>query len=298
MIPRNNLFAVGKQCSNQLLMGKGLIKIEIPIFASSNAAAQEKIPSQYGEPKQVWVENLSTIKAERKGIIDLHPEVFGVYPRIDIIHDNLEWQRKYNVVNYAHCKSVHEMIYMYGGGAKPWPQKGTGRARQGSTRAPQWVEGGKSKGPKGPKSMYYMLSYHKRVYGLIHTLSVKVAQDDLRVVENLDIPVAEPAYLQDLLRERGWPKSCLLIDSQDVFPQNITTATEDIPYINLMPLYGLNVNGMLHHENLVLTERAVSSLTEKLLFALHRTDTRERKDWNREGPTKMKLKLETHRPLV
>merc|ERR1719347_157057 len=69
-----------------------------------------------------------------------HPEVFGVYPRIDIIHDNLEWQRKYNVVNYAHCKSVHEMIYMYGGGAKPWPQKGTGRARQGSTRAPQWVE--------------------------------------------------------------------------------------------------------------------------------------------------------------
>ena len=117
-----------------------------------------KIPLQYGEPRQVWVENLDT--GEDSEIMELHPDVFSVYPRMDIIHDNVVWQSKYNVVNYNHTKSVREMIYTYGGGAKPWRQKGTGRARQGSRRAPQWKNGGKVHGPRGPKPLYYMLSYH------------------------------------------------------------------------------------------------------------------------------------------
>ena len=77
----------------------------------------------------------------------------------NLVRQNLVWQSKYNVVNYAHCKGVREMIYTYGGGRKPWRQKGTGRARQGSRRAPQWINGGKPHGPKGPKSLYYMLDY-------------------------------------------------------------------------------------------------------------------------------------------
>ena len=80
---------------------------------------------------------------EGEELLDLHPDVWGVYPRIDIIHQNVLWQKDYSTVNYNHTKSVKEMIYTYGGGAKPWPQKGTGRARQGSRRAPQWVNGGK-----------------------------------------------------------------------------------------------------------------------------------------------------------
>ena len=109
--------------------------------------------------------------------MSLHPEVWAVYPRMDVIHANMMWQQKYNVVNYNHVKNVKEMIYAYGGGAKPWRQKGTGkmkgcilekckeiwknifrkntmffvekckfisgRARQGSRRAPQWIKGGK-----------------------------------------------------------------------------------------------------------------------------------------------------------
>ena len=117
-----------------------------------------KVPVQYGEPRQVWVESLET--GEDTDIMELHPDVFSVYPRIDIIHQNVVWQSKYNVVNYTHTKSVKEMIYTYGGGAKPWRQKGTGRARQGSRRAPQWINGGKVHGPRGPKPLYYMLGYH------------------------------------------------------------------------------------------------------------------------------------------
>ena len=133
-------------------------------------------------------------------LLELHPDVWAVYPRVDIIHRNILWQRDYNTVNYIHTKNVQEMIYTYGGGAKPWQQKGTGRARQGSRRAPQWVQGGKVHGPRGPKSLYYMLPYPMRVQGLTHTLSVKFVQDDVNVVSNLDLSSPDPDYLLTLCR--------------------------------------------------------------------------------------------------
>ena len=84
------------------------------------------IPVQYNVEREVWVESLSTKETELTSIMTLHPEVWAVYPRMDVIHQNMVWQQKYNVVNYNHVKNVKEMIYAYGGGAKPWRQKGTG----------------------------------------------------------------------------------------------------------------------------------------------------------------------------
>jgi len=256
------------------------------------------IPVQYGVEREAWVENLDSRKEEKRGIIGLHPDVWAVYPRMDIIHDNLIWQSKYNVVNYNHVKGVREMIYSYGGGAKPWPQKGTGRARQGSRRAPQWINGGKVHGPKGPKSLYYMLPFSMRVYGLTHTLSAKMVQDDIHVVDSLDLPTDDPEYLLELTKERGWSDSVLFVDTDDIFPERITASTEDIPHMNLMPVYGLNVNSMIKHQTLVLTLRAVESLTAKLLYALNRTDGKERATLSKNGPKEMKLKMEKWRPVV
>lgn len=254
------------------------------------------IPVQYGDRRQVWVEGWDSLEAAPSSILDLHPEVWSVYPRMDIIHSNLVWQAKYNVVNYNHVKNTREMIYSYGGGAKPWQQKGTGRARQGSRRAPQWVRGGKAHGPRGPKSLYYMLPWAVRVYGLIHTLSVKMVQDDIHVVEDLELPTGDPSYLTDLVRARGWAPSVLVVDTEDTFPTLITEATEDIPHINLMPVYGLNVNSMIKHETLVLTRRAVHDLTVKLLHALHSTDIRDKTVRNKTGPRQLQLNMEQHRP--
>jgi len=273
-------------------------QLPAPLRLCSSLTSVAQLPVQYGEPRQVWVQSLETQRWEGRDILDLHPDVFAVYPRIDIIHRNLVWQSKYNVVNYAHCKGVREMIYTYGGGRKPWRQKGTGRARQGSRRAPQWINGGKPHGPKGPKSLYYMLDYTERVYGLTHTLSVKAVQDDLVVVENLSLPAADPEYLQDLARERGWVGSVLFVDTEDEFDEYITAATDDIPHMNLMPVYGLNVRSLLKHETLVLTVRAVERITERILFALNRTDGRERKRISFEGPTELTLKMEKYRPVV
>ena len=68
--------------------------------------------------------------------------------------------------------------------------------------------------------------------------------------------------------------------------------------MNLMPVYGLNVSSMIKHQTLVLTERAVKKITERLLFALNRTDQEEQKAFNSHGPTEVKLKMEKHRPVV
>lgn len=78
-------------------------------------------PPKYDKPRQIWLENLDTIEEIKLGILDLHPDVFGTYPRIDVIQQNIRWQRNYRFVSYAHTKVRSEVR---GGGKKPWPQKG------------------------------------------------------------------------------------------------------------------------------------------------------------------------------
>ena len=168
------------------------------------------------------------------------------------------------------------------------------------------------------------------MYGLTHTLSVKFVQDDLHVVRDLELSSSDPQHLLNLANSRGWSSSVLFVDTEDEFPERITAATEEIPHMNLMPVYGLNVSSMIKHQTLVLTERAakervananissvfffnsflsifaeevlamlsLQKITERLLFALNRTDQLEKIEYNRNGPTEVKLKMEKHRPVV
>lgn len=78
-------------------------------------------PAKYQKPRQVWLENLDTIDEKKLGLLELHPHVFAQAPRIDIIHQNVRWQKNYRFVSYAHTKLRFEVR---GGGRKPWPQKG------------------------------------------------------------------------------------------------------------------------------------------------------------------------------
>jgi large subunit ribosomal protein L4 len=226
-------------------------------------------PPKYRRVQQGWVENVSTVEEQKLGLIDLHPDIFGAQPRIDIIHENIEWQTKYRKVRYDHTKTRAEVR---GGGRKPWPQKGTGRARHGSIRSPLWRGGGIAHGPRSPQTYFYMLPFYTRVHGLISCLSIKLAQDDLHIVNSLEIPTDDPKYVEDLVENRSWGPSVLLVDEMDIMPRNITAATDSILHINLMPAYGLNVYSMLKHDTLVLTTAAVNYIEEKLLYQLHRPD--------------------------
>jgi len=232
-----------------------------------------KFLDKYDPPRQAWLENMDTLEQKNLGLIDLHPNVFGVMPRIDVIHDNVRWQRMYKFVCYAHTKVRSEVK---GGGRKPWPQKGLGRARHGSIRSPLFKGGGVVHGPRSPTTHFYMLPFYTRVLGLTSTLSVKHAQDDLHIVDDLEIPTDDPKYLEDLVQTRNWGVSVLFIDDTDTMPRNITAATGEIKHMNIMPVYGLNVYSMLKHETLVLTLSAVNKIEERILYQLHRPDSREK----------------------
>nr|CAG4645841.1 EOG090X0EDZ [Lynceus sp. MCZ IZ 141354] len=240
----------------------------LPIITQRNLDLVPKVK----EPRQTWVENLDTVEEEKLGLVDLHPSVFASVPRMDIIHENTRWQQLYRHVSYANTKVRSEVR---GGGRKPWRQKGSGRARHGSIRSPLWKGGGVVHGPRSPTTSFFMLPFYTRVNGLIATLSVKFAQDDIHVVESLEIPTADPEYLNSLVEERLWGPSVLFIDDTDIMPQNIVTASESFGHYNLMPVYGLNVYSMLKHQTLVLTLAALERIEERILFHLHRTDKME-----------------------
>ncbi|XP_043219974.1 39S ribosomal protein L4, mitochondrial-like isoform X1 [Amphibalanus amphitrite] len=215
--------------------------------------------------RQVWVENMDSADERKLGLLELHPEVFAAFPKLHLIHDNVRWQRMYRQVDYAATKTRAEVR---GGGRKPHPQKGGGRARAGSIRSPLWKGGGVSHGPRGPKTHFYMLSHSARVGGLCATLSVKLAQNDLHVVRDLELPSADPGLLQELVERRYWGPSVLFVDDTDEMPENLVRAADQVPHYNLLPVYGLNVFTMLKHDTLVLTVAAVERVQERLLRAL------------------------------
>ena len=227
---------------------------------------QLEFPNPYVESKQAWLENLDTNYSQKLGIIDLHPDIFGRLPRMDLLHTNTKWQYLYKYINYNCTQSRAERP---GGGRKPFKQKGSGRKRAGSIREPQMKGGGVAMGPRGPLSKFYMLADADRVQGLCIALSVKYAQNDLHIVDSLQIPSDESEYLVDLLDTRYWGFSALFVDDTDMMPQNIALAASDVNHINLMPVYGLNVHSILKHDTLILTLNALEKIEKKLLERLH-----------------------------
>uniref|UniRef100_A0A8C4R9W6 Large ribosomal subunit protein uL4m n=1 Tax=Eptatretus burgeri TaxID=7764 RepID=A0A8C4R9W6_EPTBU len=214
-------------------------------------------------PRQAWLESMRDYDEQHLGLVDLHPDVFGVPPRLDILHQVVAWQRNYKRISHAHTKTRAEVR---GGGRKPRPQKGTGRSRQGSIRSPIWRGGGVAHGPRGPKSYYYMLPMKIRVLGLKVALTIKHAQDDLHIIDSVDLPTADPQYMMDFVRYRHWGDSVLIVDINDQMPENIVKATETLNTIGLIPAVAINVYSMLKYQTLVLTLPTVRFLEKKLLW--------------------------------
>ncbi|XP_025944546.1 39S ribosomal protein L4, mitochondrial isoform X1 [Apteryx rowi] len=211
---------------------------------------------------QAWVESLRHPDDTRLGLADLHPDVFAVNPRLDILHTVAMWQKNFKRISYAKVKTRAEVR---GGGRKPWRQKGTGRSRQGSIRSPLWRGGGIAHGPRGPTSYFYMLPMKVRVMGLKVALTVKLMQDNLHIVDCLEMPTADPQYLVELARYRHWGQSVLIVDVNEM-PENIENAAASLKTITLIPALGLNVHSMLKHHTLVLTLDTVAFLEKKLLW--------------------------------
>ncbi|XP_054959420.1 large ribosomal subunit protein uL4m isoform X2 [Pan paniscus] len=209
-----------EQVASEGLPEPVLRKVELPV-------------PTHRRPVQAWVESLRGFEQERVGLADLHPDVFATAPRLDILHQVAMWQKNFKRISYAKTKTRAEVR---GGGRKPWPQKGTGRARHGSIRSPLWRGGGVAHGPRGPTSYYYMLPMKVRALGLKVALTVKLAQDDLHIMDSLELPTGDPQYLTELAHYRRWGDSVLLVDlTHEEMPQSIVEATSRLKTFNLIP---------------------------------------------------------------
>ena len=229
------------------------------IHPPSAATDARSPPTHYAPPpKQVWLKSLDT--AEKLGIVDLHHFVFGARPRIDILHRVVVWQRAKRRAGTAKVKDRGEVR---GGGRKPRRQKGSGRSRQGSIRAPHWRGGGVVHGPRGPVSYEYTLPKKVRRLGLRTALSVKFSQGDLHVVDSLQLESHKTKDFVSVLEKHGW-KSVLFVDGGEV-ESNMCRVSANVPKVDVLPSQGLDVYSILLRDSLVLTLGAVRMLEARLL---------------------------------
>lgn len=206
---------------------------------------------------QAWLTSFLT--GQKLSIVDLNEKVFGAPPRIDILHRVVVWQRAKIRAGNAKTKDRGEVR---GGGRKPHRQKGTGKARLGSIRAPHCRGGGVVHGPRGPTSYNYTLPKKVRRMGLRTALSVKYAQGDLSIMDSFDTSSHKTKTFTSLMQLHNWD-SLLLVDGGEV-NTNLCRATSNLQKVDVLPSKGLNVYSILLREKLVLSLGAVRLLEERL----------------------------------
>ena len=188
--------------------------------------------------------------------LELNENVFGIEPNEAVVHSVL--------VNFLAnqrqgTQSTKTRSEVSGGGKKPWRQKGTGRARQGSIRAPQWIKGGIALGPK-PRSYKYTVNKKERRLAVKSVLSSKVLEKELVVVDNLplkDIKTKEMVKALSNLKVEG--KALIMLPEKN---ENVQKSARNIEGIKTTLVETINVYDLLKYNKLVLTEDTVKKLEE------------------------------------
>lgn len=196
------------------------------------------------------------LKGKKVSDIELADKVFGIEPNENIVHSVL--------VNYLAnqrqgTQSTKTRSEVSGGGRKPWRQKGTGRARQGSIRAPQWIKGGIALGPK-PRSYKYTVNKKERRLAVLSCLSSKVLENELTVVDTLEmkeIKTKEMAKVLTNLKVEG--KTLILLAEKN---ENIQKSARNIEGVKTTLVNTINVYDLLKYKNLVITLDTVKKLEE------------------------------------
>jgi large subunit ribosomal protein L4 len=199
---------------------------------------------------------ITTLDKASAGNAELPDELFGAKPRPDIMARVVHWQL---AKRRAGTHSTKGLSAVSGTTKKPYRQKGTGNARQGSLRAPQFRGGGVVHGPV-PHSHAYSLNKKVRRLGLISALSQKQADGKLVVLDSA-AGIAKTAELVKKFRALGW-RSALIVDG--VVDDHFLLASRNIPGIDVLPTVGANVYDIVRHDLLVVTTAGLKGLEERL----------------------------------
>ena len=197
---------------------------------------------------------VTTLEGKSAGSVQLSDAIFGLEPRVDLIQRVVNWQLAKRQAGTHKAKGRAEV---WRTGKKMYKQKGTGGARHGSARVPQFRGGGRAFGPV-VRSHAYDLPKKVRALGLKHALSSKAKDGGLIVVENIDLKDAKTKAL--LGHFSGLEiTNALIIDGAEV-NTGFAQAARNIPHIDVLPIQGINVYDILRRQKLVLTKAAVDAL--------------------------------------
>lgn len=192
------------------------------------------------------------------GDIELNDAVFGIEPNEAVLFEAVVQQRASLRQGNHKVKNRSEVA---GGGRKPWRQKGTGRARQGSIRAPQWRGGGIVFGPT-PRSYAYKLPRKVRRLALLSALSTKVREENLIILDQLKFDAPKTKEFVQVLKDLSISKKALIVTA-DV-DETVALAGRNIQGIKIIQASSLNVLDLVGYEKLVMTKSAVEKVEEVL----------------------------------
>lgn len=192
------------------------------------------------------------------GDFELSETVFGIEPNEHVLHEAVLMQRATMRQGTHDVKGRSEVR---GGGRKPWRQKGTGRARQGTIRAPQWVGGGTVFGPT-PRSYSYKLPKKVRRLALKSALSTKAVENNVLVLESLSIEAPKTKEVVKLLKGLNVNEKVLIVTAD--LDENVVRSASNIQGVSVLPVSQVNVLDLLVHDKLILTKEAAEKAGEVL----------------------------------
>ena len=196
------------------------------------------------------------IDAKAAGSAELPDEIFGIAPRADIIARVIHWQLAKRRSGNHKTKGMGEVS---GTTRKPFKQKGTGNARQGSLRAPQFRTGGVVHGPV-VRDHGYNLNKKVRRLGLLSALSLKAAEGKLIILDAVGA-LEKTKDVAAKVKNFGW-KSALIVDA--AVDKNFLRASRNVQGLDILPVIGANVYDIVQHDVLVITKAGIDGLKERL----------------------------------
>ncbi len=200
---------------------------------------------------------LKVYNTERKevGEIQLNESIFGAEVSVEAMHQVVLAQLANKRQGTQSAKTRAEVR---GGGIKPWRQKGTGRARQGSIRAPQWIHGGIVFAPK-PRDYRVSVPKSMRRTAMKSALTSKVQDNEMIVLESLSFEAPKTKAVVNMLNAFEAKKTLIVVAESN---ENVYKSARNIPGVAVVPVNNINVYDILKYENLMITKEAVSKIEE------------------------------------
>ena len=201
--------------------------------------------------------NVSVYNIEGKevGSIELNDAVFGVEVNEHLVHMAVVNQLANNRQGTQSAKTRSEVS---GGGRKPWRQKGTGHARQGSTRAPQWTGGGVVFAPK-PRDYSFKMNKKEKRIALLSALSSKVAESKIVVLDSFNLDEIKTKKFAEVMSNLKVDKALVVVEGEN---KNVVLSGRNIPSVKVSATNEINTYDVLKYETLVVTKAAVEKLEE------------------------------------